>query len=80
MANLIKGQEDFLYVWTLGVKGIGDGYDKLVTLDVNPRSNGNNDPSSRLGEDDDNGLVGLRFRGARRTRKTRLRGACARLL
>lgn len=38
MANLIKGQEDYLYVWTLGVKGMGDGSDKLVTLDVNPKS------------------------------------------
>ena len=38
MANLIKGQEDFLYVWTLGVQGMGDGADKLVTLDVNPKS------------------------------------------
>lgn len=38
MANLIKGQEDFLYVWTLGVAGMGDGVDKLVTLDVNPKS------------------------------------------
>jgi selenium-binding protein 1 len=38
MSNLIKGQEDFLYVWTLGVKGMGDGSDKLVTLDVNPAS------------------------------------------
>ena len=38
MANLIKGQEDFLYVWTLGVAGMGDGFDKLVTLDVNPAS------------------------------------------
>ena len=38
MSNLIKGQEDFLYVWTLGVPGMGDGYDKLVTLDVNPAS------------------------------------------
>jgi selenium-binding protein 1 len=38
MSNLIKGQEDFLYVWTLGVKGLGDGSDKLVTLDVNPAS------------------------------------------
>ena len=40
MANLIKGQEDFLYVWTLGVPGMGDGFDKLVTLDVNPTSKG----------------------------------------
>lgn len=35
---LVQGQEDFLYVWTLGVKGIGDESDKLVTLDVNPKS------------------------------------------
>jgi len=38
MANLIKGQEDYLYVWALGVKGVGDGADKLVTIDVNPAS------------------------------------------
>ncbi|WP_426196387.1 selenium-binding protein SBP56-related protein [Massilia sp. DWR3-1-1] len=38
MSNLIKGQEDYLYVWTLGVPGLGDGFDKLVTLDVNPAS------------------------------------------
>jgi selenium-binding protein 1 len=38
MANLIKGQEDFVYVWTLGVDGVGDGKDKLVTVDVNPAS------------------------------------------
>ncbi len=38
MSNLIKGQEDFMYVWTLGVEGMGDGQDKLVTLDVNPKS------------------------------------------
>jgi methanethiol oxidase len=38
MSNLIKGQEDFVHVWTLGVKGLGDGSDKLVTLDVNPAS------------------------------------------
>jgi selenium-binding protein 1 len=35
---LIKGQEDLVYVWTLGVKGVGDGSDKLVTVDVNPAS------------------------------------------
>lgn len=34
----IGGQEDFVYVWTLGVKGLGDGQDKLVTIDVNPKS------------------------------------------
>jgi selenium-binding protein 1 len=38
MANLIKGQEDFIHVWTLGVQGMGDGSDKLVTVDVNPKS------------------------------------------
>ena len=38
MGNLIKGQEDYVYVWTLGVQGLGDGSDKLVTIDVNPVS------------------------------------------
>jgi selenium-binding protein 1 len=38
MSNLIKGQEDFVHVWTLGVEGLGDGSDKLVTIDVNPKS------------------------------------------
>ena len=38
MGHLIKGQEDYLYVWTLGVEGLGDGFDKLVTIDVNPKS------------------------------------------
>lgn len=38
MSSLIKGQEDFAYVWTLGVRGLGDGFDKLVTVDVNPSS------------------------------------------
>jgi selenium-binding protein 1 len=38
MSNLIKGQEDYVYVWTLGVEGVGDGSDKLVTVDVNPES------------------------------------------
>jgi selenium-binding protein 1 len=38
IAKLIKGQEDFVYVWTLGVEGLGDGSDKLVTVDVNPKS------------------------------------------
>ena len=36
MSSLIKGQEDFVHVWTLGVAGMGDGKDKLVTVDVNP--------------------------------------------
>lgn len=34
----ITGQEDFVYVWTLGVEGLGDGSDKLVTIDVRPGS------------------------------------------
>ena len=34
----IEGQEEFLYVWTLGVEGLGDGADKLVTVDVKPGS------------------------------------------
>jgi len=38
IAKLIKGQEDYVYVWTLGVEGVGDGSDKLVTIDVNPTS------------------------------------------
>ncbi len=37
MAKIV-GQEDFVYIWTLGVEGIGDGQDKLVTVDVNPSS------------------------------------------
>jgi selenium-binding protein 1 len=34
----IDGQEEFVYVWTLGVEGLGDGFDKLVTVDVKPGS------------------------------------------
>jgi selenium-binding protein 1 len=34
----ITGQEDFVYVWTLGTPGVGDEQDKLVTIDVNPKS------------------------------------------
>lgn len=34
----IEGQEEFLYVWTLGVEALGDGQDKLVTVDVKPGS------------------------------------------
>ncbi len=37
MAKIV-GQEDYVYVWTLGVEGLGDGQDKLVTVDVNPKS------------------------------------------
>src|SRR5580693_8730375 len=38
MSGLIKGQEEFVHVWTLGVQGMGDGSDKLVTVDANPVS------------------------------------------
>jgi selenium-binding protein 1 len=38
IAKLIKGQEDYVYVWALGVEGLGDGSDKLVTIDVHPKS------------------------------------------
>src|SRR5438105_9080682 len=34
----IEGQEEFVYVWTLGVEGLGDGSDKLVVVDVKPGS------------------------------------------
>jgi methanethiol oxidase len=37
MAKIV-GQEDFVYVWTLGLPGVGDEQDKLVTVDVNPAS------------------------------------------
>jgi methanethiol oxidase len=34
----ITGQEEFVYIWTLGNEGWGDGSDKLVTVDVKPGS------------------------------------------
>ena len=34
----VTGQEDYIYVWTLGVKGVADGNDSIVTVDVNPAS------------------------------------------
>jgi len=37
MAKIV-GQEDFAYVWTLGVVGLGDEQDKLVTIDLRPGS------------------------------------------
>ncbi len=37
MAKIV-GQEDFVYVWTRGIDGVGDGQDKLVTVDVDPTS------------------------------------------
>jgi selenium-binding protein 1 len=36
----IVGQEDFVYVWTLGIEGLGDGSDKLVTVGANPKRSG----------------------------------------
>jgi selenium-binding protein 1 len=33
----ITGQEDYVYVWTLGIDGLGDGSDKLVTVGANPK-------------------------------------------
>jgi methanethiol oxidase len=30
----ITGHEEFVYVWTLGIEGLGDGSDKVVTVDV----------------------------------------------
>ena len=37
MAKIV-GQEDFVYVWTLGTPGVGDEQDKLVVIDVSPKS------------------------------------------
>ncbi|MCB1337637.1 MAG: selenium-binding protein [Maritimibacter sp.] len=34
----ITGQEEYVYVWTLGVEGMGDEQDKLVTIDLRPGS------------------------------------------
>ncbi|MDP2702495.1 MAG: selenium-binding protein SBP56-related protein [Candidatus Rokubacteria bacterium] len=36
----VTGQEDYIYVWTLGIKGVGDGNDSIVTVDANPKSSG----------------------------------------
>ncbi|MBS0270940.1 MAG: selenium-binding protein, partial [Proteobacteria bacterium] len=38
MSALIKGQEQYLHVWTLGEVGVGDESDKLVTISVDPTS------------------------------------------
>jgi len=32
----VVGHEDYVYVWTVGVDGMGDGQDKLVTVGANP--------------------------------------------
>lgn len=39
-SNMIKitGQEDYIYIWTLGAEGVGDEQDKMVTVAVNPKS------------------------------------------
>jgi len=34
----IVGQEEYVYVWTLGMEGVGDASDKLVTIDTRPDS------------------------------------------
>ncbi len=34
----VTGQEDYIYVWTLGIKGVADGNDSMVTVDANPKS------------------------------------------
>lgn len=31
---MITGEEEYMYVWTLGVEGIGDASDKMVTIDL----------------------------------------------
>ncbi|MGB8901719.1 MAG: hypothetical protein WCC90_21855, partial [Methylocella sp.] len=37
-AALIKGQEAYLHIWTLGEKDLGNESDKLVTIDADPKS------------------------------------------
>jgi len=32
----LVGREQFVYVWTLGIEGVGDGSDKLVTIGADP--------------------------------------------
>jgi selenium-binding protein 1 len=32
----LTGQEDWVYVWTVGIDGVGDGSDKLVTVGARP--------------------------------------------
>jgi selenium-binding protein 1 len=34
----LTGPEDFVYVWTLGIDGVGDGSDKLVTVGARPNT------------------------------------------
>jgi selenium-binding protein 1 len=49
----ITGHEDYVYVWTLGVEGVGDGSDKFVTIDVR-------DGSTTFGQVIDTDSVGSR--------------------
>lgn len=35
---MITGEEEYMYVWTLGVEGVGDASDKMVTIDVRSNS------------------------------------------
>ena len=37
--SAVTAQQQYLYVWTAGVDGQGDGSDKLVTVDATRRSN-----------------------------------------
>src|SRR5262249_23210753 len=34
----VTGQEDYIYVWPPGVKGVADGNDSIVTVAANPKS------------------------------------------
>jgi selenium-binding protein 1 len=34
----ITGLEEYVYVWTLGARGVGDESDKMVTIDLRPNS------------------------------------------
>ena len=34
----LTGPEDFVYVWTVGIDGVGDGSDKLVTIGARPNT------------------------------------------
>jgi selenium-binding protein 1 len=36
----LTGQEDYVYVWTVGIDGVGDGSDKLVTVGARPGTPG----------------------------------------
>ena len=44
----VTGHEDYVYVWTLGIEGVGDGSDKLVTVGANPAKPGYGEVLSSL--------------------------------